>query len=143
MTEFTKPNGGERGPRYDINPVAFVAALFLAPLFVTALSFWAIIPVLALPFAAIPYLVIGTPILFCAVGRVEPSFMNYAPLGLQGNLLNLPLGTFVFALREPLQDALTLAIFFTVFGVIFAPLYAGAFGMLYASFHPDGRGRKD
>ena len=129
MTEITKLT--ERKIRYSVNPTAFFFALICAPLLVTALSFWTLIGLFALPFGIVPYLVIGTPILLWAAGHVRPNFRDYAKLGLAGNFI-MGLGGLVIA------DPDTIALLF-VFGLIFAPLYTGAFGSLYASFHPNMR----
>lgn len=47
-----------------LDPVAFVAALFLAPLLFTLVTFWVVlIPVGALIIGGLPYLILGTPVL--------------------------------------------------------------------------------
>ena len=129
-----KPSGVQ--PRYSVNPIAFVGALILAPIWVTLLSFWTLIGLFALPFGAIPYLVIGTPILLWAVGRIKPSFKNYAQLGLLGDVVLLVAIALFFGLQGEADTGLGYAYFLGGFGLIFAPLYAGAFGWLYSVFHP-------
>jgi len=125
--------------RYSVNPTAFFFALIGAPLVVTALTFWTIVGLFALPFGIIPYLAIGTPILLWAVGRVKPGFWPYAGLGLLGNVILAGIIA-VFALAENNGGAvIDMVAFLAGFGMIFAPLYAGAFGWLYASFHPNVR----
>lgn len=126
-------------PHYSVNPIAFFFALVGAPLVVTLLSFWTVIGLFALPFGIIPYLAIGTPLLLWAVGRIKPNFSAYALLGFAGNV-TLALILWIVALADSGSGQTTDAIlFFAGFGMIFAPLYAGAFGSLYATFHPNIR----
>jgi hypothetical protein len=125
--------------RFSVNPTAFVAALFLAPLVVTLLSFWTIIGMFALPLGIIPYLVIGTPILLWAVGRLRPGFMRYAALGLLGDGILYVSAAALVLLRGPNSTEVEVLKMLALFGLIFAPLYAGTFGTLYAKFHPNIR----
>ncbi len=145
MTEIPKiskmkkaPQTGPK-PRYTVNPSAFFFALILAPITVTALSFWTVIGLFALPFGAIPYLVIGMPILLWAVGRIKPSFGAYALLGIAGNAIMAVGGGVVLVPTAGVHQAESFTMFFGAFGMIFAPLYAGTFGWLYAAFHPNIR----
>ncbi|WP_133169790.1 hypothetical protein [Yoonia maritima] len=131
------PNNPKRTIRYSVNPTAFVAALILAPVSVTLLTCWTIIGLFALPFGAIPYLLLGTPVLLWAVTKIEPAFWSYAILGFAVNLVCCLACAVADALNLS-ADADDLAIIFG-FGLIFGPLYAGAFGMLYANFHPNRR----
>ena len=126
-------------PRYTINPTAFVGALILAPLLVTGLTFWTVIGLFALFLGAIPYLVIGTPVLLWAVGRVEPGFADYAGLGFLGNLAGWMICFVVLAPAQGVEEARFFTTVLFGFGLIFAPLYAGTFGALYRSFHPNIR----
>ena len=126
-------------PRYTINPTAFVGALILAPLVVTLLTFWTLIGIFALFFGAIPYLVIGTPVLIWAVGRIKPSFFAYAGLGLLGNLAGWAVCFAILIPGEGMQEAKEVSAILFGFGLIFGPLYAGTFGALYRSFHPNIR----
>lgn len=126
-------------PHYTINPTAFVGALILAPLVVTLLTFWTVIGFFALFLGAIPYLVIGTPILLWAVGRIEPGFADYAGLGIAGNMLGWFACFIVLAPAQGLAEARSFTGLLFGFGMIFAPLYAGTFGALYRSFHPNIR----
>ena len=139
MTEITKIQEKSPKPRHSVNPTAFFCALIGAPLVVTALSFWTVIGLFALPFGIIPYLVIGTPTLLWAVGRLKPRFSDYALLGFSANL-TVGLFLFMFLNAHPRfhTEAQTVG-FIMGFGLIFAPLYAGAFGSLYASLHPNIR----
>ncbi|WP_341368170.1 hypothetical protein [Yoonia sp. BS5-3] len=129
MTEISK---SIEKTRYSVNPTAFVLALVCAPLFITLMSFWTVIGLFALPFGVLPYLIIGTPILLWAVGRIKPRFGAYALLGFAGNLI---LGVFMLISATDFE---VIRLFF-LFGAVFAPLYAGAFGHLYAGFHPNIR----
>lgn len=126
-------------PRYAVHPTAFFLALIGAPLVVTLATFWTVIGLFALPLGIIPYLVIGTPILLWAVGRVEPGFWRYAFLGFAGNMVMAVIG--IVVLTPPFGSSANQEtfIFMTGFGMIFAPLYAGTFGALYLSFHPNLR----
>ncbi|MEL6683554.1 MAG: hypothetical protein AAFQ09_13095 [Pseudomonadota bacterium] len=135
MTEISKINERKK-LRYSINPIAFVIALLLAPLLVTLLSFWTIIGLFAIYFGLLPYLIVGTPILIWAVGRIKPTFGAYACLGLFGNVAMGIAGFLIMAPQIGHEDAITSVLFLAGFGFIFAPLYAGAFGSLYAAFHP-------
>lgn len=125
--------------RYSVSPTAFFFALILAPIVVTLLTFWTLIGLFALPFGIIPYLVIGTPILLWAVGRIRPNFMHYASLGLLGNIILFAVIWIISfgdaASQRDISDLRVLA----GFGLIFAPLWAGTFGSLYATFHPNIR----
>lgn len=126
-------------PRYAVDPVAFVGALILAPVVATLLSFWTVIGLAALLIGAIPYLLIGTPLLLWAVGRVPPCFGTYATLGFCANLV--PFG--VFALMTMLdlgpREMAPGMMFIFGFGMIFGALWAGTFGWLYARFHRNFR----
>ena len=126
-------------PRYAVDPVAFVAALILAPLVVTLFSFWTVIGLAALPIGAFPYLLIGTPLLLLAAGRVPPRFGTYATFGFCANLV--PFG--VFALMTILDlgphEMAPGMMFIFGFGMIFGTLWAGTFGSLYARFHRNFR----
>lgn len=137
MTEITK-NEENRKPRYSVSPIAFFFALILAPIVVTAFSFWTVIGLFALPLGIIPYLVIGTPILLRAVGRMKPEFGSYALLGLGGNVFAAIIGGAIAVSLDD-KNALDQILFLAGFGLVFAPLYAGVFGSLYARFHPNIR----
>jgi len=129
----------KEGVRYSVNPIAFFLALICAPLLVTLFSFWTVIGLFALPFGIVPYLAIGTPVLLWAVGRIKPRFWTYAFLGLVGNMV-LAVVIVLIALPENNgADALDMTLFFVGFGLIFAPLWAGTFGSLYAKLHPNIR----
>ena len=143
MVSLTKPDKrGTSAPgpvRYTVNPTAFFAALLLAPIVVTLLTFWTVIGLFALFLGAAPYLVIGTPVLIWAVGRIKPQFDDYALLAL---LVNIGAGLLCLALLAPVHgfaSAFSLVGFFFGFGLIFAPLYGGTFGALYPRFHPQLR----
>ncbi len=145
MTEMPKiakrkeaPEGGPK-PRYSVNPTAFLFALIGAPIVVTVFSFWTIIGLFALPVGAIPYLVIGTPILLWAVGRIKPAFGAYALLGICGNLFMATCFVFIVVPMVGVTEAVQIISIYAAFGMIFAPLYAGTFGWLYAAFHPNIR----
>jgi len=138
MTEISKIKEKYAKPRYSVNPTAFVVALICAPLVVTALSFWTLIGLFALPFGIIPYLVFGGPTLIWAVGHILPSFGSYAALGFAGNLvMGAVLALFLAVMGR--TDEFELVGFLAGFGLIFAPLYAGTFGSIYATFHPNIR----
>ncbi|WP_157033310.1 hypothetical protein [Loktanella sp. S4079] len=129
---FDRP---QRLRRYSVNPMAFVAALILAPCIVTLLTCWTLIGLFAPIFGVIPYLVIGTPILLWAVGHIRPAFWPYAALGFAANLFCLIAAKICAALNVS-ADADDF-IFIFAFGLVFGALYAGAFGSLYAKFHPN------
>lgn len=133
-----KPPKDPPNTRYSVNPTAFIFALICAPLIVTALSFWTIIGFFALPMGIIPYLVIGTPTLIWAVGRIKPRFGEYAWLGFCGNAAMIVVSMIVLPPVIGVDETSAILIF-GCFGMIFAPLYAGTFGWLYAAFHPNIR----
>ncbi|PJI93033.1 hypothetical protein BC777_1900 [Yoonia maricola] len=136
MTEITEIHNQIR---YSVHPTAFVAALICAPLAVTALTFWTVLGLFALPFGILPYLVIGTPLLLWAVGHIKPRFGAYALLGLAGNFIMAAVIGIVTLANGNIDQANEAIVFFAGFGMIFAPLYGGTFGSLYASFHPNIR----
>ena len=139
MTEITNINEDPINPRYSVSPTAFFFALICAPLLVTLFTFWTFIGLFALPLGIIPYLVVGTPILLWAVGRVEPGFWRYAFLGFAGYMVMAVIG--IVILTPPLGSLANQEtfIFLAGFGMIFAPLYAGTFGSLYGAFHTNIR----
>lgn len=139
MTEITDFFLTPPKPRCSVSPSAFVGALILAPIVVTALTFWTVIGFFALFLGAIPYLLVGTPVLLWAVGHVHPEFSNYAKLGLISNIAAGLAYIAVFSSSVGIETAMEQAGFLFGFGLIFAPLYAGAFGSLYARFHPNIR----
>ncbi len=142
MTEITKNKEMQEAgskPRYSVNPTAFLFALIGAPIVVTVCSFWTVIGLFALPVGAIPYLVIGTPILLWAVGRIKPAFGAYALLGIYGNLFMAACFVFIAVPMVGVTETVQIISIYVAFGMIFAPLYAGTFGWLYAAFHPNIR----
>jgi len=136
MTEIT---ANKEKVRYAINPWKFVVALILAPILVTALTCWTLIGLYALPFGAIPYLVIGTPILIWAAGRIKPAFWPYAGLGLLGWVVMMVVLPLALLAEGNAWEIVDMMRFLGGFGLIFAPLYAGAFGWLYGALEPDPR----
>ena len=134
---------------YRISPEAFIFALLGAPLFVTiaicipfgivGLGVIAMVGIGALVYGAIPYFAIGTPTLIWATRRFQPAFMRYAWLGLGGQLVFMILATALAPLFGSFPDAVGMLGVYAVFGTIFAPLYAGTFGWLYAAWAPDTR----
>ena len=143
MVSLAKPDkrgtSAPRPVRYTVNPTAFVAALLLAPIVVTLLTFWTLIGLFALFFGAVPYLVIGTPVLIWAVGRIKPDFFAYATLGFAGNIFGMLACFVILAPAAGVESAAGTASAIFGFGLVVAPLYAGTFGALYARFHPQLR----
>lgn len=114
------------------SPIAFTAALIGAPLLVTLVGGVLLIPIAALIFGGPVYLIAGTPVLLWMIGRFPPEFENYALAGL---LTNLALLTVAGLLQEIPQSSIPIdTVGFLLPGVIFAPLWAGTFGYLYARF---------
>ena len=114
------------------SPIAFTAALIGAPLLVTLVGGVLLIPIAALIFGGPVYLIAGTPVLLWMIGRFPPEFENYALAGL---LTNLALLTVAGLLQEIPQSSIPIdTVWFLLPGVIFAPLWAGTFGYLYARF---------
>ena len=126
-------------PRYTVHPVAFAAALVLAPVVVTAVTFWTLIGLFAPYFGVVPYLLIGTPILLWAAGRVLPGFWRYAALGFVANLIPFAALMLIGMLAHSNERMIENLTFIFGFGLLFGPLWAGAFGMLYRTFHPNMR----
>jgi hypothetical protein len=125
-------------PFETLDPVAFAAALVAAPLLVALICFWALlIPVFAVLFGGPVYLAFGTPVLLWMVTRVRPYFVSYACVGVlvQSGL------TLLLALSDALHphqgtgDLLPAALF----GMIFAPLWAGTFAALYRRWYRPAR----
>ncbi|MEM8578203.1 MAG: hypothetical protein AAGF60_10155 [Pseudomonadota bacterium] len=82
MLDWLKTLFNPPGPRYRIDPVAFILALVAAPLIVTALTF----PIggfsfFVLLFGAPLYLVIGTPLLVLHLRRNPGTFRSLMFLG--------------------------------------------------------------
>ena len=128
MTEMTEVS--EIVPSFA--PVAFTAALIAAPVLVTLVTGVFLIPIAALILGGPVYLIAGTPVLLWMVGRFPPDFETYA---LGGLLTNLALLAVASLLLLPTPDAAPAeALWFLLPGVIFAPIWAGTFGYLYARF---------
>ena len=111
------------------DPVAFVAALVLAPLLVTLVTCITIIPVFALVLGGPVYLIVGTPTLLWMVGRFPPDFSTFAVAGILGVFTLFGL-TIAFHMARPDEGAGELLAIF-VWGIIFAPLWAGSFAPIY------------
>ena len=132
MTEKTAKQ--EMREIYVIDPVAFFFALVGAPLAVAAGGFWAIgIPVFAVVFGGPFYLAIGVPVLLWYLGRRPPDPLRIAGLALVS--YGVPAGIFLlYLLVTGGQSAAEGFVIFVGFGLIFAPLWGGVFGIFYRNF---------
>ncbi len=113
------------------DPIAFCLALIGAPIIFTLLTFYLLIPIVALFFGLPFYLAIGTPVLLWMVGRYHPSFLTYAFAGL---MVNIGL-FFIVRLAEATAVISSHTSELFVFGLIFGPLWAGLFAVLYHWLH--------
>ncbi len=132
MTEISEINAPQN--RYLVDPVAFFAALVLAPLLVALLGFWLLIPVFAVVLGGLPYLLAGGPLLANGLRYNEPSFYVFAGIGLLANLATPFLVFLFYMVNNPLEAALSVAVMYFAFGLIFAPLWCGIFAVLYRKF---------
>jgi hypothetical protein len=126
-----------RKPGYLIDPVAFFIALVAGPLVVTAVSFWILlIPVFALVFGGPIYLVMGTPLLLIHLRRNQASVRDLMTLGFLAALALFPiLGVATQIVGE--QILFNGGFFLLAFGLLFGPLWAGAFGAIYLKLRRD------
>ncbi|MEM8632570.1 MAG: hypothetical protein AAGF74_15150 [Pseudomonadota bacterium] len=137
MTEITGSTASWRGllwqgkPRrkvFLIDPVAFVVALLAAPLAVGILGFWAIVPILAIPFGAATYLTFGAAFFAIAITRAPLNDIAFWQIGILAHLASIIVAPLVF--RDMALGIETVP-FFTLMGLLFAPLWALAFGRFY------------
>lgn len=116
-----------------LNPIAFVAGMFLAPIAVTALTFWLVIPVAALLFGTLPYLTFATPVFLWMVTRFPVRFGTFAFGGLLAHALFV--GCFaLWGAANPGRDADMLG-FYALWGIPFAMLWGGAFALFYQGLY--------
>lgn len=124
----------DRAMPFDV--IAFVGALVLAPIAVTALSFLLVIPLFALVLGGPIYLIIGTPVLLWMVGRYPPKAWRFA---LAGFLANLALCALVFAADRFIPSLAETSfgenLYLALWGLVFAPIWAAAFALLYRRFN--------
>lgn len=127
-------NTTDKPPPFDI--IAFVGALICAPIAVTLVTGVTIIPIFALVFGAPAYLIFGTPVLLWMVGRYPPATMRYALAGL---LVNAMLCGVIFLADRYLptakDSALSETLSLALWGLLFAPIWAGTFAPLYRRFN--------
>lgn len=135
MTEMTAEN--KLRETYVVDPVAFFFALVGAPLAVAAGGFWAMgIPVFAVVFGGPLYLAIGVPVLLWYLGRRPPKPWRIAGLALVS--YGVPASIFMlYLLATGGQRAAQEFVIFAAFGLIFAPLWGGVFGLFYRNFRRD------
>lgn len=120
--------------RHLIDPVMFFVAMVLAPLIVTALTFWILfVPVFALLMGGPFYLLAGIPLMLWWLSRHAPKPGEIACLGFCANLV-ICAGMYLFAIMTRQNDPEGLAVVYLIFGSVFAPLWAWAFGKLYLSW---------
>lgn len=135
MTEITANK--RMRETYVIDPVAFFFSLVCAPLAVAAGGFWALgIPVFAVVLGGPFYLAVGVPVLLWHLGRNPPRPWRIAGLGLVSFAIPAVLVLAYFHFAHGPREAQQLAIL-AGFGVVFAPLWAGVFGIFYRNFRRD------
>lgn len=133
MTPFIKPRL-RTVQTHLIDPLAFFGALVAAPLLVTLATFWILfIPAFALVMGGPLYLIVATPVLLWWLGRHEPSVVEIGLLAFGANFV-VAGGFYLFAMLEGVRQPYILAMFYLIFGSIFAPLWAGVFAWLYRRF---------
>ncbi len=132
MTEITE--NMKLRETYVVDPVAFFFALVGAPLAVAAGGFWALaIPIFAVVYGGPFYLAIGVPVLLWYLGRRPPKPWRIAGLALVS--YGVPAGVFMlYLLVTGGQSAAQEFVIFAGFGLIFAPLWGGVFGIFYRNF---------
>lgn len=119
---------------YVIDPVAFFGALVAAPLAVAVGGVWAAgIPVFALVLGGPFYLVIGVPVLLWHLAHRPPEPGRIAVLAFVSFAIPAALCMAYLLLVFGQRAAEDLAIF-VFFGLIFAPLWGGVFGIFYRKF---------
>jgi hypothetical protein len=120
-------------------PKAFVLALICAPILVGILGAWMLlIPTVAVLLGGPYYLLFGTPVLLWMVTRYPPDARIYA---CSGFLVQSAL-TVIFAVPATLttpQHELQLQLIAALFGLVFAPIWAGVFAKLYRRWHRPAR----
>lgn len=122
---------------YIIDPVAFFAALIGGPLLFTAASFWALfIPVAALFFGAPLYLMIGTPVLLWYLRSHDGDPSELGWLAFKVMAFAMLLITVIAAATQD-EEILGVGLWFTGFGMIFAPAWAYFFGLIYRRLRRD------
>ena len=121
---------GKPGPRYLIDPRAFIVALIGSPILVTVLLFWLFVPIFALALGGPVYILLATPVMLWWLGRHRPGFWAPAVLGLLSNLAVVG-GMYLAILTGFAEELNSFAGFYLIFGSIFAPIWAGVFGILY------------
>ncbi|MEM6587495.1 MAG: hypothetical protein AAF641_03535 [Pseudomonadota bacterium] len=140
MTEITAKNSRLKrkhpGPRYLIDPRAFIFALIGAPLIIGFLFFWLLIPLVAVVMGGPFYLLTATPVMLWWLGRYQPHFGAAALLGFVSNLAVVGV-IYLLHLTHPSLRYDNVAEMYFTFGSIFAPIWAGAFALLYQSWRRD------
>ena len=124
-------------PKHIIDPVAFGLALVLSPLLITAFTFWMLfIPVFALVFGGPIYLIVATPTLLWYLRHypAEPTRIGVLALFAVFALLALAL---IAARFTPYRDTAEGFAFLLSFGVMFGPIWAGFFAILYNKWRRD------
>ncbi|WP_299368785.1 hypothetical protein [uncultured Tateyamaria sp.] len=138
MTEILKISERiGKGPRYAIDPVAFVAALFGAPVLVALLGFWVLgLPVFALILGGPVYVILGTPLLLIHLHRHPGTANGTGQLALMTAIIGCALvASFLFAAGE--LDGLPVLAIASVFVAGFALIWGKTFGMLYNRWRSD------
>lgn len=124
-------------PHYIIDPVAFFVALIGGPILFTAMSFWALfIPVAALMLGGPIYLVIGTPLLLWYLRHHDGDPCDLGWLAFKVMIFAMVLTTVIAAVTQ--DDAVFgFGLWYTGFGMIFAPAWAYFFGAIYQRLRRD------
>ncbi|MEO0372555.1 MAG: hypothetical protein AAF231_13940 [Pseudomonadota bacterium] len=140
MTEITanirKSKRRPPGPRYLIDPRAFILALVSAPLIIGFLFFWLLVPAVAVVMGGPFYLLTATPVMLWWLGRHQPNVLTAAILGFLSNLVVVGV-IYLLHLAEVGRGYHDVANIYLVFGSIMAPIWAGFFALLYQSWRRD------
>ena len=120
-----------------IDPVAFILALAGGPLLVALFGFWLfLLPVAALFLGGPLYLVVGTPVPLWHLGRHPPETDRISLLSLVTSVVLTISAASLFKISGQ-QQFFEIAVFYCVFGAIFAPVWGAVTGWLYIRLRRD------
>ena len=126
-----------RATRYIVDPVAFALAMVGGPVLVTLLSFWLVgIPVAALILGGPLFLIVGIPVLLWHLAHHAPEISRISLLALI-SIVILFVVTATLAALFAEYEMISLAIWFGLFGGIFAPLWGAMTGWIYIRLRRD------
>ncbi|QUJ75601.1 hypothetical protein KDD17_11615 [Sulfitobacter albidus] len=127
----------DRRLRFLIDPVAFAVALIGGPVIFTLFSFWALfVPIFALAMGGPVYLLLGTPLLMWHLRHNEGDPSDLGWLAFKTMVVGM-LAAILAALVTGNEDLFGLGMFYSGFGMIFAPAWAYFFGVIYRRLRRD------